>query len=83
MEREDAEFKAAHERITKMAEDLRKAKQVRDGLEELYRHMGSDPEGYDMRTRPAEPHIQHPRGTRDPAEEAARILKLTSLWPCL
>ena len=67
MEWEDAEFKAAHERITKMAEDLRKAKQVRDGLEELDRQMGSDPEGHDIRTRPVELHIQHPRGTRDPA----------------
>ena len=64
MEREDAEFKAAHERITKMAEDLRKAKQVRDGLEELDRHMGRYPEGRDdMRTRPVELHFQHPRNT--------------------
>jgi len=64
MEREDAEFGAANERIRKLAEDLRKAEQVRDGLEELDRHMGSYPEGRDdMRTRPVELHIQHPRGT--------------------
>ena len=63
MEREDAEFRAANERIKKMAEDLRKAEQLRDGLEELDRHMGSYPEGHDMRTRPVELRIQHPRGT--------------------
>ena len=51
MERDDAEFRAANERITIMAEDLRKAELVRDRLEGLARLMGSYPEGHDMRTR--------------------------------
>jgi hypothetical protein len=41
MERDDAEFSAANERITAMAEELRKAVLVRDRLEELARLMGS------------------------------------------
>jgi len=51
MEREGAEFKAANERITTMAEELRKAELVRDRLEGLDRLMGSYPEGHDMRER--------------------------------
>ena len=51
MEREDAEFRAANERIATMAEDLRKAELVRDRLEGLDRLMGSYPEGHDMRAR--------------------------------
>ena len=51
MEREDAEFRAANERITAMAEELRKAELVRDRLEGLDRLMGSYPEDHDMRTR--------------------------------
>ncbi len=51
MEREDAEFRAANERITTMAEEMRKAELVRDRLEGLDRLMGSYPEGHDMRTR--------------------------------
>jgi Cys-tRNA synthase (O-phospho-L-seryl-tRNA:Cys-tRNA synthase) len=51
MEREDAEFRAANERITTMAEELRKAELVRDRLEDLARLMGSYPEGHDMRAR--------------------------------
>jgi Cys-tRNA synthase (O-phospho-L-seryl-tRNA:Cys-tRNA synthase) len=51
MEREEAEFRAANERITAMAEELRKAELVRDRLEDLARLMGSYPEGHDMRTR--------------------------------
>ena len=51
MEREDAEFRAANERITTMAEELRKAELVRDRLEGLDRLMDSYPEGHDMRTR--------------------------------
>jgi hypothetical protein len=49
MEREDAEFRAANERIAMMAEELRKAELVRDRLEGLDRLMGSFPEGHDMR----------------------------------
>jgi Cys-tRNA synthase (O-phospho-L-seryl-tRNA:Cys-tRNA synthase) len=51
VEREDAEFRAANERITTMAEELRKAELVRDRLEGLARLMGSYPEGHDMRAR--------------------------------
>jgi hypothetical protein len=58
MERDDAEFKAANERITTMAEDLRKAEQVRDRLQELNRLIGSYPEGHAMRTRLVELHIE-------------------------
>ena len=51
MEREDVEFRAANERITTMAEELRKAELVRDRLEGLDRLMGSYPEGHKMRER--------------------------------
>jgi hypothetical protein len=51
MERDDAEFRAANERITAMAEELRKAELVRDRLEELARLMGSYSEGHEMRAR--------------------------------
>jgi hypothetical protein len=51
VEREDAEFRAANERITAMAEELRKAELVRDRLEGLAQLMGSYPEGHDMRAR--------------------------------
>ena len=51
MERDDAELRAANERITEMAEELRKAVLVRDRLEDLARLMGSYPEGHDMRAR--------------------------------
>jgi Cys-tRNA synthase (O-phospho-L-seryl-tRNA:Cys-tRNA synthase) len=51
MERDDAEFRAANERITAMAEELRKAVLVRDRLEDLAQLMGSYPEGHDMRAR--------------------------------
>ena len=51
MDREDAEFRAANERITAMAEELRKAELVRDRLEGLDRLMGAYPEGHDMRAR--------------------------------
>ena len=51
MERDDAEFRTANERITAMAEELRKAVLVRDRLEGLAQLMGSYPEGHDMRAR--------------------------------
>jgi Cys-tRNA synthase (O-phospho-L-seryl-tRNA:Cys-tRNA synthase) len=51
MERDDAEFRAANERITAMAEELRKAELVRDRLEDLAQLMGSYPEGHEMRAR--------------------------------
>lgn len=57
MEREDAGFRAANERITTMAEDLRKAQLVRERLEGLDELMGSYPEGHDMRARLEALHI--------------------------
>jgi hypothetical protein len=57
LEREDAGFRAANERITTMAEDLRKAQLVRDRLEGLDKLMGSYPEGHDMRARLEALHI--------------------------
>jgi galactokinase/mevalonate kinase-like predicted kinase len=51
VERDDAEFRAANERIKAMAEELRKAVLVRDRLEDLARLMGSYPEGHEMRAR--------------------------------
>ncbi len=57
MEREGAEFRAANERITTMAEELRKAELVRDRLEGLDRLMGSYPEGHDMRARLEAMHV--------------------------
>jgi hypothetical protein len=51
MERDDTEFRSANERITTMAEELRKAELVRDRLEGLDRLMGSYPEGHNMRAR--------------------------------
>jgi hypothetical protein len=51
MDRDDAELRAANERITEMAEELRKAVLVRDRLEDLARLMSSYPEGHDMRAR--------------------------------
>ena len=57
MEREDAQFRAANERIETMAEELRKAELVRDRLESLARLMGSYPEGHDMRARLEDLHL--------------------------
>ncbi len=57
MEREDAEFRAANERITTLAEELRKAELVRDRLEALDRLMGSYPEGHEMRVRLEAMHV--------------------------
>jgi hypothetical protein len=57
MERDDAEFRAANERITEMAEELRKTVLVRDRLEALAQLMGSYPEGHDMRARLDDLHV--------------------------
>jgi len=58
MDREDAEFRAANERITAMAEELRKAELVRDRFEGLARLMGAYPEGHDMRARLEALHLE-------------------------
>jgi hypothetical protein len=57
MERDDTEFRAANERITTMAEELREAELVRDRLEGLTQLMGSYPEGHDMRARLEDLHV--------------------------
>jgi hypothetical protein len=51
LNQEEASLRAANERITTMAEELRKAELVRDRLEGLNRLMGSYPEGHEMRAR--------------------------------
>jgi hypothetical protein len=71
MERGDAEFRAANERIATMAEDLRKAELVRDRLEGLDRLMGSYPEGHDMRARLEALHVQR---ALEGVEEDIRVL---------
>ena len=68
MEREEAEFRAlekeeaaqraANERITVRAEELRKAELVRDRLEGLAQLMGSYPEGHEMRARLEDLHVE-------------------------
>ena len=71
MEREDAGLKAANERITTMADDLRRAEQVRNRLKELDELMGSYPEGSEMRTRLVQLHIER---ALDGVEEDIRVL---------
>ena len=51
LNQEEASLRAANERITTMAEELRKAELVRDRLEGLDRLMASYPEGHDRRER--------------------------------
>ena len=58
LEQKEASLRAANERITAMAEELRRAEEVRDRLGELDRLMGSYPEGHKMRTRLVELHIE-------------------------
>jgi hypothetical protein len=71
MERDDTEFRAANERITTMAEELRKAELVRDRLEGLTQLMGSYPEGHDMRARLEDLHVDR---TLEGVNEDIRLL---------
>ena len=57
LNQEEASLRAANERITTMAEELRKAELVRDRLEGLARLMGSNSEGHSMRERLAALHV--------------------------
>jgi Cys-tRNA synthase (O-phospho-L-seryl-tRNA:Cys-tRNA synthase) len=57
LEQEEASLRAANERITARAEELRKAELVRDRLEGLAELMGSYPEGHDMRARLEAMHV--------------------------
>src|ERR687895_1404453 len=71
MERDDAELRAANERITMMAEELRKAVLVRDRLEGLAQLMGSYPEGHEMRARLEALHVDQ---TLEGVNEDIRLL---------
>jgi Cys-tRNA synthase (O-phospho-L-seryl-tRNA:Cys-tRNA synthase) len=78
MEQEDAEFRTANERITAMAEELRKAELVRDRLEGLDRLMGSYPEDHDMRTRLEALHVDR---ALEEVDEDIRLLTDALLHP--
>ena len=71
MERDDAQFRAANERITAMAEELRKGELVRDRLEDRARLMGSYPEGHDMRARLEDLHVDQ---TLEGVDKDIRVL---------
>jgi hypothetical protein len=79
MERDDAEFRAANERITAMAEEPRKAVLVRDRLEGLARLMGSYPEGHNMRARLEDLHVDR---ALEGVDEDIRLLTDTLQHPC-
>jgi hypothetical protein len=57
LEQKEASLRAANERITTMAGEVRKAELVRDRLEGLTRLMGSYPEGHEMRARLEDLHV--------------------------
>jgi hypothetical protein len=78
MDREEAEARAASERISTMAEQLRKAELVRDRLEGLDRLMGSYPEGHDMRERLQALHLER---ALEGVEEDIRRLTDALLYP--
>ena len=71
MERDAPEFRAANERITEMAEELRKAELVRDRLEDLAQLMGSYPQGHVMRARLEALHVDR---TLEGVDEDIRVL---------
>jgi hypothetical protein len=71
LNQEEAALRAANERITTMAEELRKAELVRDRLEGLDRLMGSYPEGHDMRARLQALHVD--RALEGPNEDIRRL----------
>ena len=83
MEREEAELRAlqqgeaslgaANERITTMAEELRKAELVRDRLEGLAQLMGSYPEGHEMRARLEALHVE--RALEGVDEDIRRLME--------
>jgi hypothetical protein len=78
LEQEEASLRAANERITEMAENLRKAELVRDRLEGLDRLMGSYPEGHEMRARLVELHIER---ALEGVEEDIRVLMDAIQYP--
>jgi hypothetical protein len=78
LQQEEASLRAANERMTKMAEDLRKAELVRDRLEGLARLMGSYPEGHDMRERLEALDVER---ALEGVNEDIRIMTNTLLYP--
>ena len=78
VERDDAEFRAPNERITAMAEELRKAELVRDNLEGLARLMGSYPEGHEMRVRLEALHVER---ALEGVNEDIRVMTNTLMYP--
>jgi Cys-tRNA synthase (O-phospho-L-seryl-tRNA:Cys-tRNA synthase) len=78
LQQEEATLSAANERITAMAEELRKAELVRDRLEGLERLMGSYPEGHDMRERLEALHVDR---ALEEVNEDIRRLTDTLLYP--
>jgi Cys-tRNA synthase (O-phospho-L-seryl-tRNA:Cys-tRNA synthase) len=78
LNQEEAALRAANERITTMAEELRKAELVRDRLEGLERLMGSYPEGHDMRARLEALHVDR---ALEGVNEEIRLLTEILLYP--
>jgi Cys-tRNA synthase (O-phospho-L-seryl-tRNA:Cys-tRNA synthase) len=78
LEQEEASLRAANERITTMAEELRKAELVRDRLEGLARLMGSYPEDHEMRARLEALHVDR---ALEGVNEDIRIMTNALLYP--
>ena len=78
LEQKEALLRAANERITTMAEELRKAELVRDRLEGLARLMGSYPEGHEMRARLEALHVDR---ALEEVNEGIRRLTDALLYP--
>ena len=78
LNQEEAALRAANKRITKMAEEVRKAELVRDRLEGLVRLMGSYPEGHDMRRRLEDLHVDR---ALEGVNEEIRLLTEALLYP--
>ena len=78
LEQEEASLRAANERITTMAEEVRKAELVRDRLEGLDWLMGSYPEGHEMRARLEALHVDR---ALEEVNEGIRRLTDALLYP--
>ena len=78
LQQEEASLRAANERITTMAEELRKAELVRERLEGLARLMGSYPEGHEMRARLEALHVDR---ALEGVNEDIRIMTNALLYP--
>jgi hypothetical protein len=78
VEREYAEFRAANERITTMAEDLRKAELVRDRLGSLNQLVTTYPEGHHTRVLLEDLHLDRALGA---VEEDIRNLVNRLVYP--